>query len=157
MNDETEQPQSTFRDWTKHYEKEQTADRQSLIRVTQGLAQVSGDVGKLATSVEQLAANQKGMFDRLNRPTQWGVFAAFATVIFLVMSLVITEIKGSIYSLQTQQQMDIKRNLDLHMWFRDKLDTINAQDARNEANMLWIMKLEERLNRRIHMEVGAEK
>ena len=149
--------QAGFGDLVTHYEKEQEVQREAITALAKGLSEVTQSIGKLTAHVETLIDNQKGMFDRINRPTQWGIFATFAGVIFLVVGLVITEIKDSIDQLQDQQVTDAARHMEYQMWFRESLEGNRVLSTQNETNIQWLMKLEDRLNARIHAGLVGER
>ena len=142
-----------FREWTVHYEREQEADRGKLNALTEAVSNINSNVGALTANVNTLMDNQKGLSDRVNRPANWGIFATFAGVIFMIVGLVVSGIKDDIGHMEIQHALDIERNLSLHMWFRDSIDDNTVQISRNEVNMEWAKVIEERYNRRIHQEI----
>jgi hypothetical protein len=146
-----------FREWTSHYEKEQEADRDELKTVVQGLGTLTGTVGRLSANMETMMDNQKGMFNRMNRPWQWGVVVSIFMGMFAMSAMFATMATLIVGPMQKNQQhleaahaRDVERNLTLHMWFRETLSEMQVGDAQNETDIEWMMKMEDRLNDRIH-------
>lgn len=139
-----------FREWTTHYEKEQQADREKVNSLVGAVSEVNASLGSLTADVRTLMENQRGMAERMNKPANWGIFATFAAVIFMIVGLVITDIKENIGKIEAHQALDIERNLALHMWFRDSLDTNNEALAAHETELKWFHKMEKRMNQRMH-------
>ena len=118
-----------FREWTSHYEKEQEADRDKINRVVEGLGALSGTVSKLSANVETMMESQRGVYSRINRPWQWGVVVAgftallsLAIIMTTVMTLTVNPIKDSMKHMEAQYQLDVARNLELHIWFKETQD-----------------------------------
>ena len=145
-----EQEKLGFREWTVHYEREQEADRDKINTLTDAISSINSNVGALTANVQTLMDNQKSMFQRINRPANWGIFGTFAAVIFMVVGLVVSDLKDNIDSIETHQALDIERNMTLHMWFRDEIAKNSVEAAAHAVDIEWIKKLEERMNGRIH-------
>ena len=146
-----------FREWTAHYEKEQEADRDKINHIADIVGTLGGQVSKLSANMDTLIDNQKGMFNRLNRPWQWGVVVAGFMMMFsmaamfgTMATLIITPIEKNLTHLQEMQASEEAKYLELHMWFRDKLEDGAVADAKQDTNIAWMMKMEERVNGRIH-------
>lgn len=160
MNDKE---QMGFREWTTHYEKEQEADRAKINALAEGLSVVSQSVSKLSANVEVLLENQKGLFNRMNRPWQWGVVIAAFVAMFTVsgvfatvLSLSLDPIKANMHTMTETHSRDVERNLELHMWFRNSIEEIREHDAEMDARIDWLEKLEKRQNERLHQKYGTQ-
>ena len=147
-----EQEKLGFREWTSHYEKEQEADRDKINTLADGLSKVNQSVGRLTANVETLIENQKGMFNRINRPTQWGTLVAAAALVAIILGLVTGPMKEEIDNLETKVILETERNIELHIMFNNRLGEQIKTSTANETNIQWIMKMEDRLNRRLHRE-----
>ena len=141
-----------FREWTDHYEKEQEADRNKINDLTNAVSTINQSVGALTADVRTLIENQRITSNRLNKPANWGIFATFAAVIFMIVGLVVTDIKDNIRKVEDHMALDITRDLELHMWFRNSIDTNNEALASNQTELEWLKKMESRINRRFHRE-----
>jgi X-X-X-Leu-X-X-Gly heptad repeat protein len=139
-----------FREWTIHYEKEQEADREKINTLADGLAQVNQSVGRLTANVETLIDNQKGMFNRINRPTQWGVLVSAALLVAVILGLVTGPMKEEISDLEAKVAMETNRNIELHIMFNNRLGEQIKLSTANETNIQWIIRMEERTNNRLH-------
>jgi hypothetical protein len=150
MNAMSERESETlgFREWTTHYEREQEADREKLTSLTEAVSTINSNVGALTANVNTLMDNQKGLYNRVNRPANWGIFATFAAVIFMVVALVVGGIRENIVKIEAHQAKDIQRNLDLHIWMRTSIDKNNQALAGQAADLAWIKTLEDRMSRR---------
>lgn len=147
-----EQEKMGFREWTTHYEREQEADRNKISDLTEAVSNINSNVGALTANVRTLMDNQKSMHNRMNRPTNWGVFATFAGVIFMMVGLVVSSIKDDINHIERQTSIETERNLELHMWFRDAIAKNGEEIAAHHIEVEWVKKMEDRMNRRIHNE-----
>ena len=146
-----------FREWTAHYEKEQEADRDKINTVVDGLGNLSGEVRALTANMNTLMDNQKGMFNRMNRPWQWGVVVAAFIAMFsmaamfgTMASLIVGPIHDNLVHLESVHARDVERNLALHMWFRDSLNVLEQDAAESKKDREWLSKMEERMNLRLH-------
>ena len=139
-----------FREWTSHYEKEQEADRDKINTLADGLSQVNTNVGTLTANVEQLIDNQKGMFSRINRPTQWGVLVSAALLVAVILGLVTGPMKEEISDLENQVRQETERNIELHIMFNQRLGEQIKLSTANATNMEWVKKMEDRYNSRLH-------
>lgn len=158
----TEKDNLGFREWTAHYEKEQEADREKLNSIVDTVGTLSVVVHRMSASVEALTENQKGMFSRMNRPWQWGVVMAVFMALFsmagmfgIMANLIVSPITDVIAAIQTDHDRDVSRDLTLHMWFRETIANMQVSDAKADAEIEWLGKMEERLNSRIHRAVEA--
>lgn len=145
-----EQKQLGFREWIDHYEREQEADRDKVNVLTEAVSSINSNVGALTANVRTLMDSQKSISDRLNRPTNWGIFATFAGVIFMVVGLVVSGLKNDIAHLERQAAINVERNLDLHMWFRDAIAKNGEETSEHHTEIKWLSKMEDRLNIRLH-------
>ena len=150
-----------FREWTVHYEKEQEADREKINQITNIIGTLGSQVSKLSANMETLIDNQKGMFSRINRPWQWGVVVsifmglfAMSAMFATMATLIVGPIHNNLKQLEIIHSRDVERNLDLHIWFRETLANMQVSDAKEAANIAWLMKMEERLNNRLHSGIG---
>ena len=116
---EEQQERLGFREWTTHYEKEQEADREKINALADGLSTVNSNLGRLTANVETLLSNQKGMFDRINRPTQWGVLVSAALLVAVILGLVTGPMKEEISDLEEKVTLETNRNVELHIMFND--------------------------------------
>ena len=157
-----------FREWTSHYEKEQEADRIKANKLQEVVSNLSTNVGALTADVRTLVENQKSLFNRQNRPWQWGVVVAGFMAMFsmsgmfgVMASLIVTPIQDSIehqsavhakdlLALSDVHARDVERNLELHMWMKTTLTEVQIADAKADTDIKWLMKLEDRYNSRIH-------
>jgi hypothetical protein len=149
-----------FREWTSHYEKEQEADRDKINEIVHSVGTLSGSVNRLTANMETMMDNQKGMFNRMNRPWQWGVVVAgfmmmlsMAAMFGTMATLIITPIERSITHAEVLHAEDVERNLRLHMWFRETIAEMQVGDAQNETDIEWLMLMEERVNSRTHKDL----
>ena len=156
MSPEEHADRMGFREWTDHYEKEQEADRNKINDLTNAVSTINQSVGALTADVRTLIENQRVTATRLNKPANWGIFATFAAVIFMVVGLVISDIKENIGKIEAHQALDITRNLELHMWFRNSIDNNNEALASNQTDLNWLKKMEARINRRFHHEAEMQ-
>ena len=152
MSPEEHQDRMGFREWTTHYEKEQETDRNKINDLTTAVSTINQSVGALTADVRTLIENQRITASRLNKPANWGIFGTFAAVIFMVVGLVVTDIKDNITKIENHQALDITRDLELHMWFRNSIDNNNEALASNQTDLNWLKKMESRINRRFHHE-----
>ena len=139
-----------FREWTTHYEKEQEADREKINTLADGLSQVNQSVGRLTANVETLIDNQKGMFNKINRPTQWGVLVAAAALVAIILGLVTGPMKEEIRDIEASSRLETNRNIELHIMFNRRLGEQIKLSTANETNIQWLAKIEDRTNRRLH-------
>ena len=149
-----------FREWTSHYEKEQEADRDKINSIVETVSTLSGVVNRMSASVEALTENQRGMFSRMNRPWQWGVVIAgftamlsMSAIMSIMLNLTIDPIKDSMRHVETQYQLDVARNLELHIWFKETQEEVQKDIARVRTHVEWLSKMEERMNNRLHLGV----
>jgi len=157
----TDEERLGFREWTTHYEKEQEADRDKINSVVESVGQLSGVVHRMSAVVESVAENQKATFSRLNRPWQWGVVISVFMALFsmaamfsVVASLIVGPINAGQARAERTHARDVERNLELHMWFRETIAGMQVGDAEAKANIAWLLKMEERLNNRLHAGMG---
>ena len=153
----TNEEKMGFREWTAHYEKEQEADRARFNQLADVVANLSVNVGTLSSDVKALVANQREVFNRINRPWQWGVVIAAFVAMFTVsgvfatvLTLSLDPVKANLQILTDTHARDVERNLDLHMWFRESIEEMRESDSDMEARIAWLEKLEERMNDRLH-------
>ena len=170
MNEEEKLNQMGFREWTSHYEKEQEADREKINEIANIVGSLGGQVSKLSANIETLMENQKGLYDRMNRPWQWGVIvAAFALMLSMaglfatVLTLTVNPVREALHELAETSTRINQRNYEYHInqnsehkadlkemvLYREQQAAANARQA---ANIEWLRRLEERGNRRIHGE-----
>lgn len=158
---EQEQKQMGFREWTEHYEKEQEVDRDKVNRLADGLSMLSQDVGQLTANVKVLMDNQKGMFNRLNRPWQWGVVITGFVAMFslagmfaTILTLTVNPIKDALVEISIEHKSDRSNQMEINMWQRESMEK-NREDAiRNATDLAWLKKLEKRVNDRAHQILG---
>jgi len=143
-----------FREWTAHYEKEQIADREKINGIADIVGQMAGQVSKLTAHVESLIDNQKGVFQRINRPVQWGGLVSAASFVAILLGLVVLPMKEQIFELKESVQEEVQRNLKLHMMFVEQQQELAVKTAvdttRNQTDIKWLMNMEVRLNDRLH-------
>ena len=156
---EEQQERLGFREWTTHYEKEQEADRDKINSVVESVGSLSNVVHRMSANMETMLDNQKGMFNRINRPWQWGVVVAIFMAIFsmsamfgTMATLIVGPLKESISHTDNVHALDVERDLALHIWMRTSIDTNNEALAANQVDIDWLKKMESRANRRIHSE-----
>jgi len=142
-----------FREWTSHYEKEQEQDREKINDLAASVATINQSVGALTADVRTLIENQKGMFNRINRPTQWGVLVAAAALVAVVLGLVTGPMKEEIGDLEDKLILETNRNIELHIMFNQRLGEQIKLSTENHTNIEWIKRMEERVNRRMHREL----
>ena len=152
---EEQQERLGFREWTSHYEKEQEADREKINALADGLSTVNTNLGRLTANVETLLSNQKGMFDRINRPTQWGVLVSAALLVAVILGLVTGPMKEEISDLEEKVILETNRNVELHIMFNQRLGEQIKLSTANEINVEWIKRMEDRMNRRMHDQYGV--
>jgi hypothetical protein len=152
-----------FREWTTHYEKEQEADRDRINEVAKMVGVLGGQVGRLTANMETWIDTQKTMSHRINRPWQWGVVVsifmgmfAMSAMFATMATLIVSPMNNTIATIQDTHSRDVERNLSLHMWFRETISEIQVSDAAAETDMKWMMKMEERVNGRIHARILGE-
>lgn len=150
-----------FREWTAHYEREQEADRDKLNDLASIVGNVSQTVGKLSANVETLMDNQKGMFNRLNRPWQWGVVISVAIglvsmsgMFATILTLTVNPIKDALAETSVEHKADRSNQMDINIWQREAIEKNREDTIRNATDLDWIKKLEERVNNRAHKLLG---
>ena len=134
-----------FREWLGHYEKERESDRKRINQLTDNIATINQSVGALTADVQTLINNQKGMFDRINRPTQWGVLVSAAAFVAIVLGLVIAPLKQDLELIRQYDRAETEHNLSQHIAFEVKTDDTNVLVTRNQVDLEWMAKMEERL------------
>jgi len=139
-----------FREWTAHYEKEQEADRDKINALADGLAAVNANLGRLTANVETLLENQKGMFTKINRPTEWGTLIAAGALVAITLGLVTGPMKEDIAEVAGKLALETERDIELHIMFNNRLAEQIQLATENHTNIEWVMKLEDRLNDRLH-------
>lgn len=144
---EQESEKLGFREWTAHYEKEQELQRDQL-------GELTSNVSTLTADVRTLMDNQKGMFNRINRPTQWGTLVASAALLAVVLGLVTGPMKEEIGDLEDKVAMETNRNIELHIMFNNRQSEQIKTSTANQTNIQWLMLMEQRLNDRIHAGLG---
>ena len=154
---EQEQGKMGFREWTSHYEHEQEADRDKINALADGLATLSSNMGALTANVNTLMKNQEGMYNRINRPPQWGVLVSALALVALALGLVITPIKEELTQVKAEQRMEAERNVELHIMFNQRLGEQIKISTANETNVKWIEKMESRMNIRMFNDHGEKK
>jgi hypothetical protein len=162
LTDMTEEQaeKSGFANWTKHYEKEQEADRLKVDHVVDTMSQLGSGLSRLEALMESWIESQRGVTSRLNRPWQWGVVVAAFMVIFsmsgafgVIANLIVTPIHATLDRVQIHSMSEEEKYLKLHMWFRDQLEAQAVKDAEMEIEIKWLKLMEERVNGRIHAEM----
>jgi len=139
-----------FREWTTHYEKEQESDRKKIGTLVEGFTEMSRSIGALSADVRTLMENQRGMFDKINRPTQWGVLVSAALLVAVILGLVTGPMKGELENVKEELTLETRRNLEVDLMFNQRLGEQIRVTTANEVNLQWMMKVEERMNQRLH-------
>jgi hypothetical protein len=146
-----------FKEWQPHYEKQQEADRKKVDHLVDTVSDLGGDVRALTANLGTWIEAQKGTTARMNRPWQWGVVVAIFIGLFSVLQiqsailgLVINPIIKSQAQTDIIHSRDVERNLSLHMWFRETMAEMQVADAQTQTRVEYLMKMEERLNNRLH-------
>ena len=94
------------------------------------------------------------MFDRFNQPTEWGVLVAAAALVAVIRGLVTGPMKVDINVLEARVTLETNRNVELHIMFNQRLGEQIKLSTANKTNTEWLMKLEDRYNRRTHSEAN---
>jgi hypothetical protein len=165
---EQENGSPPWTEWSAHYEKEQEATAARLNTVVDGLGSLQGIVSRLAANMETMIDSQKIIGHRMNRPWQWGAVVGVFMGLFsmsamfgVMATLIITPINDNIAhqavthsqdveKLEADRRVDIQRDLDLHIWFKESLTQMQIKDAKAETNIEWLMKLNDITNERLH-------
>ena len=130
-----------FGEWLDRFEHDQDNQNAQIGKLTENLGSLTGDIGKLAATVQALVDNQKGLFNRANRPVQWGAIIGGMTMLGVMAGLLVSPIKEN----QVQQ-----REFNMHVMHQIEDDAREMGEAIKDIE--WLNKMEDRLNRRIHSE-----
>lgn len=130
--------------------EETTATRQLETRVTrleEGQATLLAATARIESMVENLAGGQKGVYDRMNRPWQWGaVVAAFVAIMSLA------GVFGTILNLAISPlEQALLRHHEDDKQFDDRLNAVEAQAAVGERDRYWLEKMTSRYQHQIDM------
>ena len=152
-----------FKEWTARFEKEQEEDRKRHHQLADVVTKLSVDLGQLSSDVRTLVDNQKGMFNRINRPWQWGVVVAAFVALFTVsgvfatvLNLTISPINASLAEVNAEAKSNRTNQMEINMWLRDSIENIRVDNAEFDARVVHLEKMEERLNNRLHQRYGIE-
>jgi hypothetical protein len=121
-----------FAEWVEQYAHEQSVQNKNINQLTK-------DVAELAATVRQLVDNQKGLYSRQNRPINWGAILTAIGMAAAFVALLVAPMKAE----------DVRQhNFDLKA-MEHMVDSA-ALMAGQEKDIEWLMKMEDRLNRRLH-------
>jgi hypothetical protein len=129
---------------------------QRVTRLEEGQTQLLSTTARIESLVENLSNGQKGVYNRMNRPWQWGVvIAAFAAMITLAtlfnqtLTLTVEPITESVARLEEvmlKQQETVAESLLLH---EEEITRNSMTSAVNAESMRWLETLEARGHRHI--------
>ena len=146
-----------FREWHDHYEKEQEADRAKVDHLADTVGALIGTVGKLSANMETWIDTQKSMSHRMNRPWQWGVVLAAFMMVFsmsamfaTMATLIVRPINDNIAHMVNTHARDAERHLNQNVRLRATISEMQINNAKAEANIKWLTKLQDVTNERLH-------
>lgn len=125
-----------FREWMDHYEAEQESQRLQLGEITK-------NVSHLTANVQTLLDNQKGLFSRVNRPTNWAAYIAGLAVVVSFSGLLFAPV-----------QREITRQHEFDLRVMEHLLEDAEQKGRTNTELEWVKRMEERYNSRMHRGVS---
>lgn len=127
---------------------------QRVTKLEEGQTRLLSSTARIESLVESLSNGQKGVYNRMNRPWQWGVvIAAFAAMITLstlfnqTLNLTVTPIAESVLALEEVVLNDRETYLATLMKNSDGVEEIRIASAVNAESIRWLGILEQRGHR----------
>lgn len=122
-----------------------------VTKLEEGQQTLIAGMSRIETIASQLIDNQKGVFNRINRPWQWGVIVAvFAVLVSLasvggtIITLIVTPIKETIADIQEEDTTMDNRNRNYHDAMTNEIHKNAIDAAVNREALRWLEKVEER-------------
>lgn len=124
--------------WIERYEKH-------LGRQSEQIDALTRDVSALTADVRSLMKNQESLFNRSNRPFQWGALVAALSLAAVAAGLLITPMKE-----EDSKQLEFDKTVMRYM-MEDQY-----KQGQHDNDLQWLKKLEERQNNRMHSRYGMD-
>ena len=103
------------------------------------IGELTKNVSALTATVSTLGSQQKALFGRADRPYPWGALISAVTLLVLGATLIVSPMK---------EDLDQQRSFDTHT---NDLMLKHFEDVgAMKENLVWLNKLEARLNQRLH-------
>ena len=135
-----------------------------VTRLEETQASLLRSVSRIESMVENLSVGQRGVWDRMNRPWQWGVVVAavlgllglyqagvqHTTLALEPVRLSVSTVQAQVSDLVTARYDDEQQRKAAHADIHEHLATIREHDAQRDRDIQWLKMLEQRYDNRLH-------